>query len=134
MRAPTPDTTKRFVIDRQALAARCAKLGAFTTVEQAKLMGIDKTTLNRWTTGAHVPSTQAVEAVCERLGMSRDVLFPSMSGPRPIRPVAEVAAEIAAGWPKLDAEQREELRRIFAPILRAERTKPSKVPAPRRAA
>jgi predicted lipoprotein with Yx(FWY)xxD motif len=39
---------------------------------------------------------------------------------KPIRTIEEAAAEVAANWPPLTADQRDKLSRIFAPVVRAE--------------
>lgn len=112
-------------INRDALNARTAELGAHTDDSRAQLLGISRATLHRWTVGDTSPSLDAVRNACTALGLTRDELFPSPATVR-IQTIDEAAAKVAANWPALTEAQKDELSRIFAPIVRAEQARAAK--------
>lgn len=118
-------------INRAVFDARCAELGATTEEDRARLIGVDRATLWRWTAGVKKPSLDAISNACTTLDLTRDALFPTPGTVR-VQSIEEAAAKVAANWPALTEVQKDELSRIFAPIIRAENI--TRAPKQRRAA
>ena len=117
---PVPETRSRHRIDRRALSAICAARGITTVAGQAAALGVDRGTLYRWTVGSHTPGLDAINAAAARLDVHPSILFPTIAPEPAAKTMTEAAREIAATWPALTGTQRDELHRIFQPILLAE--------------
>lgn len=126
------ENTGPYRMDRDAAERACAARGATSARQRAALMGISTATMYRYFEGRTPPRLDTVDAVCRNLGLSREVLFPGLSGApdaaeRSLEQViAEYADKVAANWPVLSEAQRLEVARVMSAITSLPAQAPSR--------